>query len=1594
MNPLNGQQQPTPTAAQYYITGLPPLTPATGTSILKSSVAATVSQTPQTGTTIVNTTTSLNSSVGSVGKAPATTTVNSLMDNPKFVTSATNYMPVLLTNQTLISTVEPIQQQTTKITPAGTAPIVVHTPVLTGNSTNTLTSVNANKPLVLTSANNSGNITYQVLSTSQNNNNNNNLSPVISAPNGTVSVLLTSSQTMATAGHVAAPIIIRNTPTAATTTKTVQIKQEQQLPTRQQQQQQHQQQHQTQQQQQKTKMNTFNPQTFNADILKQIVVGNPGAGATANLAPGTTLLKPTILQNKPIIQQQYKQQQQPSHQQQIQNKTLVKNMPKMLVTTTTQNQQQQQHYPQQHQLQQKLNNHTVITTTTDNSSQMFAALGMELVKANTVAQTVQKLPQVSLLQNSNKKSTNNLTELINEPTAKTILKNPHEIKVGNLNSEVSLIKKPNLIMHEMKTKETSLLKNSNSKLPTETVTDKRKTQDMEKSTKIQTKTNSQKTSNVMAKKETNESYSLLKTSLELKKSPENNNNNTTKTANILVEKQKSLLKPKTINKKSPPITSQQTSPRSQRSNSCNTVLKPKTSLATAANSERRHSEPAKIELVITSNNTEGVAQDNQNPESELKSDEMDIYFEDEEYLESSGDKLSIASEKSQDKDKQISQNNNELQEKHETTPPAKDSSNKASVTNTPTNNAIENVKEKKTEQQQNEQTKSSSVSSKDNQEGYATNSSEDDDVTILPMEEMEIEPIEIDDDEDDNESLLRSSSENKEHLNESLLCDEQFLISSSSSVSNNSVDQNSATNSLIKSPFQMDNLTTTTTSPLLKKTLMEPKVFAAKDETQQQQQPNGYSSVLDMLSNFNMLNWRERIGTARGTNLKFQLNEFNLIQLYEKSMSNKRIHTAYEKPIYERESSHRRNENGDPPTYYMCRRCNVQGPSVDFLAPEFCSLSCLKRDCRKRRDDSVSLMRKRNRLSNLNMNNKNYININNSNANITNDALNINNPPPLTYIKKPKFRWSTYMNSNFTTMAAPISLFLNPFPTGPNNFTIGMKLEAIDPENCALFCVCTIIDIMGYRLKLSFDGYDNAYDFWLNADSMDIFPPGWCAKTNRILQPPKGITANKFNWGTYLNKEKAVPAPRYLFTHLNSSSLVPRNPFKVGMHLEAEDLNDTGKLCVASVADVLDDRIRIHFDGWDDCYDIIVDINSPYIHPCGWHEGRQQLVVPPDCENSAFNWKDYIRKQNTGEAASEELFNPREPIGFKPNMRLEVVDPRNPSLIRPATVVTHKGHRVKLHLDGWPSDYCFWLEDDSPDLHPIGWCDATGHDLEPPPGFQMTKQKMPCPVEGCRGIGNAKKAFMGVHATRDGCPYAAENWRIVVEKPQRINYDNIVRTLPKQNKQLPMQQPASSSLPTRLSEQQILERLQMLDNIKTRNILVQQEKLPTNNSDLLGGFSLPQLKKEETKSSKTYNTTSTTSPALEQNSNDNVLDVNLDIAKEFLFDYGPRLQQNFTLWQKNFTFDAEKIKRNPLNWSTTEVSVFVELYLKCRKTATIFSHEDIDGESFLLLQQEDLTEKLGLKLGPAVKLYTCILQLRTLAVTKFEVPYKRAAIKK
>lgn len=55
-----------------------------------------------------------------------------------------------------------------------------------------------------------------------------------------------------------------------------------------------------------------------------------------------------------------------------------------------------------------------------------------------------------------------------------------------------------------------------------------------------------------------------------------------------------------------------------------------------------------------------------------------------------------------------------------------------------------------------------------------------------------------------------------------------------------------------------------------------------------------------------------------------------------------------------------------------------------------------------------------------------------------------------------------------------------------------------------LICCAVITQVCGYRLRLHFDGYSDCHDFWVNANSPDIHPAGWCESTGHKLHTPKG----------------------------------------------------------------------------------------------------------------------------------------------------------------------------------------------------------------------------------------------------------------------------------------------------------------------------------------------------------------------------------------------------------------------------------------------------------------------------------------------------------
>lgn len=458
------------------------------------------------------------------------------------------------------------------------------------------------------------------------------------------------------------------------------------------------------------------------------------------------------------------------------------------------------------------------------------------------------------------------------------------------------------------------------------------------------------------------------------------------------------------------------------------------------------------------------------------------------------------------------------------------------------------------------------------------------------------------------------------------------------------------------------------------------------------------------------LMWNNGIGLLRGSGLQFQTNEFGLIDLIENSETEELVSrtTKYQTPLKQRmDRGSRDKKPASPEDLYSCDGCGCHGMAAEFITPNFCSSTCqseVEKQAAKRRDkERADLLKKRNKIKKLLM--RKHMS-ESQEAGVEVDArereYEREGSLPDASLKLPdeggieneKYPWMCGKNG-FSWMrylyvckakAAPVKLFKNPFPSCRNGFRVGMRLEAIDPQHPALFCVVSVAEVQGYRLRLHFDRYPDVYDYWVNADCVDLFPPGWCERNGRTLQPPADLSAASFSWPMYLKQMRAVAAPRHLFPHLTNVVFKPPC-FRVGMKLEAEDRKH-GLTCVATVADVLDGRLRINFDSWDEMYDYWVEPTSPLIHPVGWAEEQGLPLTPPNCElhtlfvkiisNSdisfdlcsklyicytvykdpdTFSWENYLSETNSV-AAPPRAFKTRAPLGFKPGMKLEVVDKR------------------------------------------------------------------------------------------------------------------------------------------------------------------------------------------------------------------------------------------------------------------------------------------------------------------------------------------------
>uniref|UniRef100_A0A667XJ25 L3MBTL histone methyl-lysine binding protein 1b n=1 Tax=Myripristis murdjan TaxID=586833 RepID=A0A667XJ25_9TELE len=562
--------------------------------------------------------------------------------------------------------------------------------------------------------------------------------------------------------------------------------------------------------------------------------------------------------------------------------------------------------------------------------------------------------------------------------------------------------------------------------------------------------------------------------------------------------------------------------------------------------------------------------------------------------------------------------------------------------------------------------------------------------------------------------------------------------------------------------------------------------------------------------------------------------------------------------------------------------------------------------------------------------------------------------------KKRTWSWPAYLEEE-RAIAAPVKLFKEhqSFPQSRNGFKVGMKLEGLDPCHPSLFCVLTVAEIQGYRVRLHFDGYPECYDFWVNADTWDVKPAGWCEKMGHKLLLPKGCKEGEFNWSMYVKNCRGQLAPKHLFKSLNTS--VTPSGFRAGMKLEAVDRKNPSLICVATIAAVVDNRLLIHFDNWDDTYDYWCDASSPYIHPVGFCEDNElTLTTPAEYKHpKSFAWEKYLEETGT-QAAPARAFKPRPPHGFHVGMKLEAVDKRNPMLIRVATIADTEDHRLKIHFDGWSKEYDYWVDTDCPDLHPVGWCQKTGHPLQHPNGSTdlASAPGQGCPTPGCNGVGHIRGPRYGTHYTQVSCPYSEMNLnkegllpdRLSGERPLTLSGPHPRGRRPDPHAITPTQTPTTPEQPEGVDNSQ-----------NNRNFLT--GVLSSCRTAPVPKYLKMHYVKEEIGDSKD-------SISLQQALHESVFSPGISSSPP---------HRVALCWDKHCQLLPEVLgltAKRVATWSAEEVATFVKGLPGCKEHAATFRTEQIDGEAFLLLTQADIVKILSIKLGPALKIYNSILMLK------------------
>ncbi|XP_025976123.2 lethal(3)malignant brain tumor-like protein 3 isoform X3 [Dromaius novaehollandiae] len=768
---------------------------------------------------------------------------------------------------------------------------------------------------------------------------------------------------------------------------------------------------------------------------------------------------------------------------------------------------------------------------------------------------------------------------------------------------------------------------------------------------------------------------------------------------------------------------------------------------------------------------------------------------------------------------------------------------------------------------------------------------------------------------------------------------------------------------------------------------------------------------------FSAMDWKDGIGTLPGSDLKFRVNEFGALEVITdeteiESVKKATATTTWMVPTAQEAFSEKTGiptklkETAKVDGLVFCENCYRYGTIEEFV-PEgkFCSQKCAQQVKNNREpkeekpsvecngeDDSKGVRKRKTKLpfkEESKDNGEKKEKPDETEDRHEGRILRVSQRArrkrkgEITVLKqtisskgKQTWCWASYLEEE-KAIAVPTKLFkeYQSVPYNKNGFKVGMKLEGVDPEHQSIYCILTVAEVCGYRIRLHFDGYPDCYDFWVNADSSDIHPVGWCEKTGHKLHPPKGYKEEEFSWPAYLKACKAQAAPKSLFENQNVT-VIPSG-FRVGMKLEAVDKKNPTFICVATVTDMVDNRFLVHFDNWDESYDYWCEAASPHIHPVGWcKEHKRTLITPPDYPHAKhFSWEKYL-EETSSLPAPARAFKVKPSHGFQKSMKLEVVDKRNPVFIRVATIVDTDDHRIKVHFDGWDSIYDYWTDVDSPDIHPAGWCAKTGHPLQPPLSPLELVEALEhggCPTAGCKGVGHIKRARHIGHHSAVSCPYSEINLNKESLLPDRLSGEMPAASPGPRNRKVEASERSTSPV---ISDKKcpspghigMKSPAHNQSSGKPVSEMIKQED-PESKSPLRKPL-FCDVKEKKPSGGVQQTKDSIKNKECEEEETEN----KLLISNEIKDVEEPSTQR--LLPQPVVVSSKLQIPGLPLRWEQQSKLLPSVAGIPASKVSKWSTDEQIDGEAFLLMTQSDIVKIMSIKLGPALKIFNSILMFK------------------